>query len=151
MKEETGDILSNKILSKADGICFTSNGVVSSYGNLVMGAGIAKQFAQRWPELPSQFGAFVKQDGNHVYTHNTNYENNNFWIFSFPTKDNWRKLSSLLLIEQSAKELMKMINEMNLHRVYLPFPGVGYGGLGRDEVRVVLSPILDNRVTILSL
>jgi hypothetical protein len=80
MLEQRGDIFSQ---ADADAICFTSNGIVKSNGELVMGAGIAKQFRERWPELPKFFGNWVKKYGNHVgFWHDANF----LAIISFPTK-----------------------------------------------------------------
>ena len=55
------DILSPKVLQKADAICFTSNGIVKKDGKLIMGAGVAKQFRDRFFGLDQESGALVKK------------------------------------------------------------------------------------------
>jgi hypothetical protein len=147
MREQKIDIFDSRVLSKADAICFTSNHNVNSNGKLVMGAGVAKQFAQRYPKIPAFFGKCVKQGGNHVYV----YEDNRPMIVSFPTKSDWRDRSIPDLVRQSARELMKVVNDYHFQLVALPFPGIGLGALNPDLIREIIAPILDDRIVIVSL
>lgn len=151
MIEVKANILSNDILSKADAICFTSNGIVKANGELVMGAGIAKSFKERWPVSPEYFGKFVKVGGNTAYKLNVydNIVDRYIDIVSFPTKHHWRNPSDLALIKKSAEALVKITNDNNWKYVYLPRPGVGLGGLNWDrQVKPTIENILDDRFVI---
>jgi len=80
-------------------ICIPTNGYVTSSGSLVMGAGVARQAADRWPALPELLGQRVYQLGNAVHLITTKgpryqFEDSAFLgtgetpyhIVSFPTK-----------------------------------------------------------------
>ena len=146
MKELQINILSAEIIKLADALCFTANGVIKSSGSLVMGAGVAKAFAKRYTWLPSAAGKHVKESGNCVGTYWAAQDGTN--IVSFPTKSHWHNASSITLIQQSAKELMELIEENKWRHTYLPRPGVGLGGLDWQYVKSKLESILDDRVTI---
>lgn len=147
MLEKIGDIFKQ---SDADAICFTSNGVVKANGELVMGAGIAKAFKDRWPTLPARFGARIRAFGNIpliVYTPDETC------IISFPTKYHWKDKSDLNLIKQSAEKLAQHADDFHLDfkRIYLPRPGCGLGGLDWEtQVKPLISSILDDRFVVIS-
>jgi len=151
-----GNILSPENLKKYDAVCVTSNGVLKKNGELVMGAGIAKAFKEKWPELPKIFGFKVKHYGNCV---NATYPNSTYneplkgppapdCIIAFPTKHHWRNPSDIKLIKKSANELMQLIEDIKLNNVALTKPGCGMGGLEWADVKKVIEPIFDNRITI---
>jgi hypothetical protein len=151
MRTATEDILSPAVLEYADAVCFTSNGVVKADSRLVMGAGNALAFKNRFLGIDECFGHLVKSQGNHVYwiERCSLNENQNTALISFPTKNHWRDPSDLELIERSARELMQVLkHNSHWNDVYLPAPGIGRGGLHWQKVRPVLEPILDDRVVI---
>lgn len=148
------NILSDAILHQADAICTTTNGVVKSNGQAVMGAGNAKAFAERWPQLPAILGKCLNFSGNRVYRlcvehlkagHTTIRA---FDILSFPTKNNWKDNSDLELILRSASELKSYTDLLRWEKVYLPPPGCGMGGLNWRDVQTAIEPILDDRFTV---
>lgn len=153
MLEIKGDILSDKIISKADAICFTSNGVVKSNGALVMGAGVAKAFRDRFPGIDKRAGSIVKLHGNNCNVIGRAKSNNDKFatIIAFPTKHHWRNQSDLELIKASAYRLVHLIERYDWSNVYLPKPGCFNGGLKWKDVKEELENILDDRVTIISL
>jgi hypothetical protein len=146
MREMIGDIFSKEILDRADAICFTSNGVVKFDGDLVMGAGVAKIFAQRYTWLPRAAGYAVRQGGNKVHIFDGSPK-----ILSFPTKLHWNKPSLVELIKKSAEELMVYTDVNKWENVFLPFPGIGKGGLKPNVVRTAVENIFDDRVVLLRL
>jgi len=120
-------------------ICVTTNGVVKKSGDLVMGKGIALQFAKRFPGLPLLLGEKVALYGNIVHLIITpDYRHT---IASFPTKHNWRDDSSLSLIEKSAMLLEQLVTEHNKN-AYLTRPGCGNGNLSWEQQ---VKPILEKR------
>ncbi len=110
----------------------TTNGIVKSNGLAVMGAGVAKAFAQCYPQLPSILGQKLIESGNQVH-HLLSLSNID--IFSFPTKHHWRERSDLTLIITSAQTK----------------PGCGLGGLSWSEVKNAISPILPDNCWIIDL
>lgn len=155
MKEARVDILSAEILKTADAICFTSNGIVKSNGELVMGAGIAKAFADKWPPLAIRAGHCVKMGGNRVhwlkdiFTYRLDDGSHKYVaVVSFPTKNDWKSPSSLPLIIESATQLSTLANIRKWNNVYLPRPGVGLGGLDWKNVKAAIEPLLDDRFTV---
>lgn len=153
MKEQKIDILSAEVLMTADAICFTSNGVVKSNGELVMGAGVAKAFADKWPPLAIRAGHCVKMGGNKVHWLKDifvgrlrNGTQKYVAVITFPTKHNWRGQSDLNLIVESAKQLSTLANtNKHWNNIYLPRPGVGLGGLNWRVVRPAIEKHLDDR------
>ncbi len=134
-------------LSDEDGVkAITTNGVVGSGGKLIMGAGIAKQAAVRYPDLSKILGDLVTTYGNipfYVEEHN---------IITYPTKHNWKAASPLRLIEQSAKLLLMRMKESEIEHVFLPRPGCSLGGRDWEkEVKPLLTPILPDTVTVVYL
>ena len=128
--------------SEGDAICVTTNGIVKQDGCAVMGAGIAKAFAIRFPDLPLLLGEKLTQQGNHAYL--LKYVNS-YAILSFPTKNDWRNDSDLQLILQSCCELIAIADEAHLHNIYLPVPGCNNGHLNPDEVIPAIKEVLDDR------
>lgn|SRR5574337_1149082 len=158
MIEIIGDIFQQ---TNADAICFTSNGVVNSKGELVMGAGIAKQFRDRFPKLAHSAGQQVKQFGNSVaivgvkmkdgsdFIRGRSDANLKTHILNFPTKKHWKDSSSLMLIRKSAKELLEITNKQGWKKVCLSRPGCGLGGLNWEkQVKPLIKDLFDDRFVI---
>ena len=118
-----------------DAILVTTNGVVKSGGNLVMGAGIAKQFAERYPTCPESFGSHVSRRGN---TPRLILQISGPHIISNPTKHHWKDSSPLDLIYSSACLVKRIVDEQDYSSVLSTPPGCGLGGLSWEEVEPVL-------------
>ncbi len=134
----------------ADARCVTTNGMLKANGELVMGAGVARQAALRYPDLPKLLGRWVSKNGG----------NNNtpchLWypgevIISFPTKRHWIDQSGKDLIRESALRLTEIVKAHadKIRTVVMPPPGCGLGGLNWKEVKTIIDPILDDRFTVL--
>src|SRR3984957_5548047 len=109
MKEITGDLF--QLMGEIDvsAICIMTNGIVNKSRENIMGAGTAGEAANKWPDIrkrtgwcietcgnvPSPIGVII-QDGS--YLDPANYYPSEhklkFYIFSFPTKNDYRDLSS---------------------------------------------------------
>ena len=141
MKETKGDFWDEETIY--DYICVTTNGMVKNDGCLVMGAGMAKQFAIRYPELPRLLGVLVKEGGNRPYVIKGQPN-----LVSFPTKHDWRNDSDIRLIADSAKIIRNIVEGT----VLSTRPGCGLGGLDwHKHVRPMLEEIwLEDRFTIIS-
>lgn len=142
MKYATGNLWNFHSLGP---VCITTNGIIKKDGTLVMGAGIALQAKQRFPTLPIALADAVSQYGNHTfYLPDEN-------VFSFPTKHDWRDKSDLALIAKSAAQLLVITERMGFSQVFLPKPGCANGQLNWEDVKNVISMVLDDRFTVVSL
>lgn len=121
----------------------------------VMGAGVAKQMLDRFPEPCKTFNQHSKRNGvrpgrayrySHVEVHH---------IIMLTTKDHWRDPSKLDWIRNGVEDLRKTIARYNfedpehpIDHVAMPAIGCGYGGLDWPDVRVILEDQLeDSEVT----
>jgi hypothetical protein len=110
----------------------------------VLGAGLAKQSATRFPTLAGQLGVALRRHGNRPYCWT------NLALITFPTKDDWRVPSTLSLIEQSARRIIQLLNDHQIPLLYAPRPGCGLGQLTWESVEPRLSRIFDDRIVIVS-
>ena len=136
-----------------DAVGVPTNGEVHArIGTAVMGAGVAREAANRWrPWLQEHLGAAISRSGNHVFVFDDIVTSNPrpASIFSFPTKHKARdRTSDVLLIERSCHELMAHVAKRGWRKVIMPQPGTGLGKLSWSDVWRVISPILDERVHI---
>lgn len=123
-------------------VCITTNGIIKKDNTLVMGAGIALQAKQRFPEVPGILADMVRTHGNHACYLTVQK------LFSFPTKHDWKDKSDLNLIVQSCWELLDITDRMGFKQVYLPKPGCANGQLSWHLVDALISGILDDRFTV---
>lgn len=140
-------------------VVFT-NGYVKKDGTAVMGRGIAREAAVRWPSLPGLLGAGLKHRGNHVLTFTLsdldspmaleNAEPREWNIITFPTKHAWWEQSDMTLIERSAQELVVEADILEVRRVIMGRPGCGNGNLAWRDVRPLLEGVLDDRFTVVT-
>jgi hypothetical protein len=151
MKEIRGNIFDVK---DADAICVTTNGVVKHNGELVMGAGIAKVFRDKFPGLAVTLGRFVKQYGNvvcFVSDYDNKLDTGDYNVISFPTKHDWKDKSIIQLIQVSARGLVETADLYDLEKVILTRPGCGLGGLNWEtQVKPAIKDILDDRFYIIT-
>jgi hypothetical protein len=123
----------------ADARCVTTNGVLTTTGKLVMGAGVALQAKIMYSGIDSTLGLLVSRIGN------VPYYLERWSMISFPTKNHWRDDSSLELIEKSAIRVLVLVNLYDLKKIVLPRPGCGYGNLKWEQVKPVIERIFDER------
>lgn len=133
-------------------------------GANVMGAGVAKEAAERVPELPMLYGEFCAM---HREKTPVTFDLSTGLVL-FPTKplgDNpamsWRGSATLDLVKRSAEELadMKWMNRSTIRSnhdgdrpplpledddVYVPLVGCGNGGLDAGQVVPLLKDILQD-------
>lgn len=135
----------------------TTNGIVKSNGDAVMGAGIAKYARDSFPGIDAMLGGFIKKHGSHSYFMGSWHDPRraaagmapSVFVVTMPTKDDWRDPSDLDLIRRSAKELTGVADRNNLTRLYLPAPGCSLGRLDYiSQVRPAIAGILDGRFTV---
>ncbi len=119
-----------------DGIIVVpTNCVVRRDGKAVMGAGVAKQAAEKHPALPAMLGRAIN-----CWTTGPQVE----WfeeigIVCLPTKDDWRDKADIELIRSGCQTLREIAIHCPPDRIYLPPLGCGLGGLNwKKQVRPLL-------------
>lgn len=140
MTEINGDIW--EYHSQNFPIIVPTNGAVNSQGKCVMGAGIAKEAAEKFPGLPLKVGKHIKRFGNRGAFFDE------FGIFTFPTKHHWNLDSDPDLIHMSCKNLMLSSNFYGFTSIYMPRVGCGNGKLLWEDVEPILDSVLDSRFII---
>lgn len=114
-----------------------------------MGGGVAREACDNYPQLPTLFGKFVLQAGNHVQCHKLSGVP--FHLVAFPTKDHPSDPSTIELITRSCQELTGACELLGFERVLLPRPGVGLGRLDWEkQVKPICEEHLDNRVVVIT-
>ncbi len=107
----------------------------------VMGAGIAKEFKERYPEL---FERYVKDCKYNVITvgnpvvYDSPINDNQYVIF--PTKDNWQNVSQLIWIAQGLENFRTLLGDEIPEDATLVIPplGCGHGKLDYSQVKGVI-------------
>lgn len=107
----------------------------------VMGAGLAKQFKIRFPEMFEDYkelcGAGYVRLGE-VNIHSSGITEPR-WIISFPTKHHFKESSKLSSVTSGLKCLRKALTCLEIERVAIPALGCGLGGLMWSDVRAAIS------------
>lgn len=147
MKEIKGDLLEVMATGEYDGFCVTTNGQVRANGKAVMGAGIAKIARDNFKGIDERFGMILQKYGHYV-CHLGEYKYGK--ILTFPTKNHWRDKSDIELIKKSALQLEELIEKHGYSNILLPRPGCSNGGLSWEYVKEQISPILSDRIMIIS-
>lgn len=143
MQLERGNMWS--VFHKTDCFMITTNPILRKDGAVVMGRGVALEAKTRYPQLPYDFGKILKElhpeiDQQYVGPIGL-YDGTPIWFFM--VKDHWQNQASLSIIEQSVFYLLFGFQWGN-KRIDLNFPGIGNGGLPREQVLPLLINLPDN-------
>lgn len=137
------EVVGNLWTYTADVRVITTNGTIKKNGECVMGRGCAYEASQKWPDLPKQLGHQIKTYGNKVHY----FDEPN--LFSFPVKHNWWEKADIDLIKASAYEIQERALR-SWETILMPRPGCGNGNLKWEEVKPVISHILDDRFHVIT-
>lgn len=133
-------------------VVVTTNIGWKASGHNVMGAGVAKQAAERYPDLPQWYGwlcrKYKENIGICLY--------NPGGLIMLPTKPlnrknphlSWQSDSDLELIKIGLKQLVQCVNDEHIKAVAMSYPGCGNGGLRRSQVKPLLKQYLDTRFVV---
>lgn len=124
-------------------IAITTNGSLTRDGRAIMGKGVARQAAERFPELRLQLGRLLQVRGNHVHEIMLG-------LVSFPVEETPYSLPELRLIRRSAEELRLLADQCGWTQVLVPRPGCGGGGMRWQEVKPLLEEFFDDRFIVVS-
>lgn len=141
---ERGDMWS--VFGKTDHFIITTNPIVRKDGACVMGAGIAKQFAIRYPKGPFDLGDEIKM--HQLYDYDLTYGVFGTYddqpVYFFMVKDHWVNKAKLRIIRDSSNRLRMSAKARPEERYDLNFPGIGNGGLSKEEVLPMIEDLPDN-------
>lgn len=126
------------VFGKVDLFCITTNSFLKKNGEAVMGAGIAKQAAERYPELPRILGAYLTDRHLGRYALITT-ELQGQELGFFQVKTHWRDKADLSLITLATSRILTYCYLYPTHTVALNYPGIGNGHLLVEQVK----PIID--------
>ena len=134
------------IWSKTDLFLITTNSFVKHTGQLVMGAGIARQARDRFPGLDTTLGQAIRETCGHLGEYGLFISPR--WpatrLGLFQVKRHWSTDAILDLIHQSADQLTQWASTHPDCRIDLNFPGIGNGRLSPDQVLPVIKQLPDN-------
>lgn len=111
----------------------------------VMGRGIALQFKKAFPENFKAYAAAYKREEvrpGRMFLYEIGGLTNPLYIINFPTKRHWRGKSRIEDIEAGLQDLVRVIQEKQIHSIALPPLGAGLGGLEWHEVRARIEQAL---------
>jgi hypothetical protein len=141
--------ISGNIFNVSENIVITTNGNIKKNGEAVMGKGLALKAAKLIPTLPKILGDKLL-DGNNVYY--LGQFDKFIGVFNFPTKHNWWEKSDLQLILRSCKQLIELVNIMQIPKIILPRPGCGFGQLSWNKtIKPAIENLFDDRFSVISL
>ena len=137
--------------SNVDAIVCTINTVCKTNGGLVMGAGIAQQFADQFEWLQERWGCRTAKQGNRTYPFVELMSGTHPAIVGIHTKYDWKDHSPFKLVDRSVKQLYIIATSLGWKRILMTKPGCGYGGLHWEkQVRPLLEQVLDERFVVIS-
>ena len=117
----------------------------------VMGAGLARQFRQRYPDMYEMYkeicesglryypgdymGYYIKEEG--------------IWIFNVATKYKWRDSSKIEYVDAGVRNIATLLRnqwkeERPIKSIAIPALGCGLGGLDWDDVRPIMKKRLQS-------
>jgi len=164
MQETIGDIFNFLQDPQTDAICIFTNGMTNNQGLAMAGAGQAGIASSKWTNFRSRLGRHLRENGNIVgllgeinkegKLINRQEKSNNPSLISFPTKQHFLNPSIPKLIEQSAKQLVEIANNLRLNKVILGRAGCGFA-TGRlnweNDVKPILADIFNDRFVIVNM
>lgn len=126
------EIVSGNIFNSS---CQALTNPVNTVG--VMGAGLALQFKNRYPQMFQHYQTACRQK-KFVIGQPSLYTANTPWILNFPTKVHYKDPSIYPYIENGLIYLRQHYQEWELKSLALPPIGCGLGGLQWDHVRELI-------------
>lgn len=109
----------------------------------VMGKGLAKHFAEKYPEMLKPYKEHCK-DGSLTTGKLWLWKAHDQWILNFPTKQHWKQPSKLEYIESGLKKFVEKYEERGIREISFPRLGCGNGGLDWNDVRPLMEQYLGN-------
>ncbi len=134
------------IFGKTDLFLVTTNPIVKNNGACVMGRGIAKQIATRFPKLPFDLGERILNMGEGDYSscgYLGVYDKQR--VGYFMVKNHWANPAELSVIQDSITDLLYAWEfPKQCGRIDMNFPGIGNGKLSIEQVMPLVQQLPDN-------
>lgn len=132
----------------ADWYFVTANSTVYA-GALVMGAGAAGEAKRLFPGIDTFYAPKLVQWRDRAIFHLLfGYvgvlHGKQVDVGLFQTKDYWQEDSKLEIIEVAAKKLASLAKQHSQNTFALNYPGIGLGGLTKEQVSGMLEVLPDN-------
>jgi O-acetyl-ADP-ribose deacetylase (regulator of RNase III) len=115
----------------------------------VMGAGIAKEFKMRYPDMFTDYQKFCNggqiKIGNLWIYKESNLEHNSSCskVLNFPTKKHWKDESQLQFIEQGLDKFLSTYQQKGINSIAFPLLGASLGGLSESAVLNAMKSYLE--------
>lgn len=117
-------------------VCVTCNTVGA------MGAGIAKDCREFYPELYEKYRKFCKEGLFKIGTLYTQKMSDGKIIMLLPTKEDWKQPSKMEYVEAALINLRDTYEKRGIYEIAMPMPGCGNGRLKHWEVLPLIERIL---------
>ena len=138
LNEQVGNIWD--FHDKNNWVVVTTNSTIKNNGTNVMGGGIAKEAAKRYPKLPRLVAEGIERWGNIPLFFP------DITVATLPTKNDVWLDSTLELVIDSASKFAGKIDLFSWPAIYhIPRPGCGLGGLDWETVKPEMEAIFGNR------
>ena len=112
-----------------------------------MGAGIAKGFRQRYPEMYEDYRERCKAKPRRFNLGDAWLwkEDGQPWVFNLGTQEGyWHARASYEAIETALETMKKQAIEENIASIAAPRIGTGYGGLSWKKVRAIIERVFND-------
>ena len=112
-----------------------------------MGAGIAKGFRERYPEMYEEYRRRCKAEPRQFNLGDSFLwkETDKPWVFNLGTQERyWHARASYEAIETALETMRQQADEEGVHDIAVPRIGVGYGGLSWKKVKVIIERVFDS-------
>jgi hypothetical protein len=119
----------------------TANSFLTSECKLVMGRGAAWQLKRKVPGIDMIFGKLIYETCGHLGRYGLLFHKR-YGIAQ--VKYQFNNKADLELIAYSMNMLKETAKQNTHHRYNINFPGIGYGGLSKDEVMPILERLPNN-------
>jgi len=113
----------------------------------VMGAGIARQFKEKFPDMFVVYESACQRGELQLGTmHVVQVKENDTtrYIINFPTLAHWSDKSTLATIESGLADLVRVVQEKGIQSIAIPPLGCGVGGLEWEDVRLLIEGAFKN-------
>jgi hypothetical protein len=109
------------------------NGSINKHDDAVMGRGLARDAADRYPFLRTEFGTLLRRR-QHIVREMVEKQ-----FILFPVKYQWHEQADVELIAGSCRQLSLLAKFWKYKMIYMPHVGCGNGGLDWEkDVRLVV-------------
>lgn len=137
------------VFEETDAFVITTNPIINSRGEVVMGRGIAKEAMERFPSIGKDFAVALDIAGDCFgqapgVGHIGDYGLNSVPILWFMVKDHWKHHADLRIIKRSMHMLAAGAMYEPCKRFDLNFPGIGNGRLAREDVLPIIEQLPNN-------